>query len=152
MSATKDNNKTDDDQWLRGLRLLEGGEYWEAHEAWEQVWLELPGESAARRATKALIQLAAILYKAEQAADGRDAAGMQRGMERLVETSRQHLEDSFELSAPAPEWSRDALLEALNGAADNQRDWVGGTSLPDIRRRNSDIATTFCRRVAPGHR
>ncbi len=152
MSATKDNDEGDDDQWMQGLRLLEGGAYWEAHEAWEQVWLELPDDSAARRATKALIQLAAIFYKAEQAADGRDAAGMQRGMRRLVETSRSHLETSFELAAPAPEWSRDALLEALNSAADNHRHWVDGAALNEIRRRNSDIATSFCRRIAPGRR
>lgn len=42
-----------------GIALFDGGEYWEAHEAWEERWLEADGDESS--ALGALIQLAAAL-------------------------------------------------------------------------------------------
>lgn len=45
----------------RGVQLFNNGEWWEAHEAWEPIWLQAKGE---RRAfIQALILLAAALHK-----------------------------------------------------------------------------------------
>lgn len=44
--------------WAHGLRLLEEGFYWEAHEVLEAVWLALPPNAADRVMTQAVIQIA----------------------------------------------------------------------------------------------
>ncbi|MBB6100145.1 hypothetical protein HNR42_003615 [Deinobacterium chartae] len=45
----------------RGAELFNDGRYWEAHEAWEAVWLRSEGEF--RHYVSALILLAAALHK-----------------------------------------------------------------------------------------
>ena len=52
------------DQFYEGLRLFNTGEYWHAHEQWEQCWLSVEGEEALFY--KAIIQLAAALVKWQQ--------------------------------------------------------------------------------------
>ena len=47
----------DDPRFLRGVRLFNEGRYWDAHEAWEAIWLESAGEE--RDALQGVIQLAA---------------------------------------------------------------------------------------------
>ncbi len=49
--------------WLYGWRLLAGGFYWEAHEAWEPVWQRCAPNSRERLLVQALIQLANALLK-----------------------------------------------------------------------------------------
>lgn len=46
---------------LAGARLFNAGEWWEAHEAWEAVWMTATGER--RMFVQALILLAAALHK-----------------------------------------------------------------------------------------
>ena len=46
-----------------GMDLFNHGYYWEAHEAWEELWLEADNGSARRRAYKGLILLAAAGVK-----------------------------------------------------------------------------------------
>jgi len=46
----------------RGVGLFNRGLYWEAHEAWEQLWLELEDEP--KLFLQGLIQLAAAYHKA----------------------------------------------------------------------------------------
>ncbi|HWE24365.1 MAG TPA: DUF309 domain-containing protein [Myxococcales bacterium] len=46
----------------RGADLFDSGEFWEAHEAWEQAWLEEEGET--RLFLQGLIQVAAGYHKA----------------------------------------------------------------------------------------
>lgn len=127
----------------RGLNLYRSGQYWDAHEEWEDLWQSLPTNSAARRATQALIQLAAICHKPEQAASGRSEKDMQTGMKRLLTTARAHLEASFELPSPTPEWDRDALHQTLGIMAEIRRDWVGGEDLTQIRDRVAEAAAAF---------
>lgn len=45
----------------RGVALYKNGEFWKAHEAWEEVWQSL-NSPAPRRALQALIQIAAARY------------------------------------------------------------------------------------------
>lgn len=143
MSHNGDRNRQRQRQLQRGLKQLHTGEYWEAHEHWEQLWQSLPRPSEARRATKALIQFAAICYKPEQAAAGRSEADMQRGTSRLLTTCRQHLDNSFQLPAPPPQWNRHRLDDALRGARQIHADWVDHTALDDVRRRIADLARDF---------
>lgn len=47
---------------IEGTRLFEASQFWDAHEAWERVWIaEKNGER--RRFIQGLIQLAAALHK-----------------------------------------------------------------------------------------
>lgn len=46
---------------IAGARLFNAGEWWEAHEAWEAVWMTATGER--RMFVQALILLAAALHK-----------------------------------------------------------------------------------------
>ena len=51
-----------DPRLLRGVELFNEGLFWEAHEAWEALWLEL--EDDPRLFVQGLIQLAASYHKA----------------------------------------------------------------------------------------
>ncbi|MFT4959203.1 MAG: hypothetical protein ACI92Z_000276 [Paracoccaceae bacterium] len=44
--------------WRAGLQYLEQGFFWEAHEAFEPVWMVMPPNSAKRHMVQALIQFA----------------------------------------------------------------------------------------------
>lgn len=44
--------------WRAGLKFLEAGFFWEAHEVLESVWMALPKDSADRQTVQALIQYA----------------------------------------------------------------------------------------------
>ena len=131
----------------RGLRLLHRGDYWEAHESWEKLWRSLPPKSSAGLATKALIQLAAICYKPEQAACGRDESGMQRGMQRLLRTSQQHLADSFQGSAPSPDWSRTCLRQLLGELHSTLDRWCAQASLAAVRNEIRGLTMDFDPRI-----
>lgn len=148
-SHRQDNDDLSDDQWSVGLRRLENGDYWHAHEAWEDVWLEHPEDSAARRATKALIQLAAICYKPEQAAAGRSDSRMQRGMQQLLKTSRSHLSASRDLGEPSPDFDRDQLESALNRLDAILEDWKAGLPLSAVRAEVRDVVDDFAPRTSP---
>lgn len=54
---------TDADQraFEEGVALFDGGQWWEAHEAWEQPWMTATGPD--RAFLQALILLAAALHK-----------------------------------------------------------------------------------------
>ena len=51
-----------DPAWAEGARLFNAGEYWEAHEAWEPLWLAAGGLD--KRFYGGVILLAAALHKA----------------------------------------------------------------------------------------
>ena len=48
----------------RGIELFNRGEFWESHEAWEQIWLR--HEEPARVFLQALIQLAAAYHQLQR--------------------------------------------------------------------------------------
>lgn len=50
--------------WQQGVELFNAGEYWEAHEAWEPLWLNAKGTD--KHFHGGIILLAAALHKARQ--------------------------------------------------------------------------------------
>lgn len=54
-------NATEVGGWQEGITLFNAGHWWEAHEAWEEVWLRATGDE--RACLSALILLAAALHK-----------------------------------------------------------------------------------------
>ena len=49
-----------DDRYLRGVLAFNAGDYFDAHEEWEALWLDCP--AADRRFVQSLIQAAVALY------------------------------------------------------------------------------------------
>ena len=68
-------------EFCRGLRLFDSGYYWEAHEAWEALWLAAGRRGASATALKGLIKLAAAGVKAREA----KAAGVRRHARRAAD-------------------------------------------------------------------
>ncbi len=50
--------------WLYGVDLFNAHFFWEAHEAWEELWASTKREALAGRLLQGLIQIAAALVKA----------------------------------------------------------------------------------------
>jgi predicted metal-dependent hydrolase len=65
----------------RGVALFNEGEYWEAHEAWEELWLE--AKPPLRLFVQGLIQLAAAWHHVRR--------GNHRGAERLFRSGLEKL-------------------------------------------------------------
>ena len=59
----------------RGRRLYAAGFFWEAHEAWEDAWRELPVDDPRRLFLQGLIQLTAARWKLARG-EGRAARGL----------------------------------------------------------------------------
>ena len=51
--------------WQAGLHYLQNGYFWEAHEALEPVWMQLPPNSVERKFVQAVIQAANAALKLE---------------------------------------------------------------------------------------
>lgn len=67
------------DLWRRGRDLYAAGEHWQAHEAWESLWLPM-AESGERTFLRAAIQVAAAMVKAEQG----NMAGVRKNLAKAV--------------------------------------------------------------------
>ena len=52
-----------DSRFLKGLRLFNEGEYFEAHDVIEALWLETPSDDTFRDLYKGVIQAAAAIYQ-----------------------------------------------------------------------------------------
>lgn len=52
--------------YLQGISLFNDAKYYDAHEAWESIWLQTPKGSTERTFLGGLIQLAAHYLKLEQ--------------------------------------------------------------------------------------
>ncbi len=76
---------------LWGRRLFQHGYYWEAHEAWEHVWLELGRTTADARVVKGLIKLAAAAVKCREG----NANGAERHAARAAELLRERAESDL---------------------------------------------------------
>ena len=62
-SPAMHENWSHDRVWDWGVRLFDSGYYWEAHEAWEHLWLELGRTTPEALLLKGLIKLAACGVK-----------------------------------------------------------------------------------------
>lgn len=85
--ATVDATSADNAAWRYGLRLLNAGFYWEAHEVLEPVWLNAAPNSRERHLVQAVIHLANGLLKQ---AMGRPGARL-----RLAELCRSAFASAF---------------------------------------------------------
>ncbi|MBA4188521.1 MAG: DUF309 domain-containing protein [Planctomycetaceae bacterium] len=68
--------------FLKGIELFNQGEYFEAHEVWEELWMECP--AAERRFIQALIQAAVAVYHLSR--------GNLTGATRLFHSGRRYME------------------------------------------------------------
>ncbi len=69
--------------YLRALDLFNHGYYWEAHEAWEQLWLACGRRGTTARFLQALIHLAAAGVKAAAGQPAGVASHGRRALEHL---------------------------------------------------------------------
>ena len=75
------------DPLSRGAELFNRGLYWEAHEAWEELWLELEDEP--KLFVQGLIQLAAAYHKATVQMQPRGCVKLHRSaLEKLAPAPR----------------------------------------------------------------
>ena len=72
------------DAFVTGLRFLDEGFYWEAHEVLEPVWMACPDPSPEREAVQALIQVANAGVKARM--------GRPRAVARIAALVEDHLD------------------------------------------------------------
>ena len=71
-------------EFCHALRLFDAGYYWEAHEAWEALWVAAGRTGPDATALKGLIKLAAAGVKAREG----NAAGVERHARRAAELFR----------------------------------------------------------------
>jgi predicted metal-dependent hydrolase len=74
--------ESQDPRFLEGIELFNRGEYFDAHEVWEDLWQDCP--ACDRRFYQALIQAAVSIYHFER--------GNYSGSARLARSSKRYLE------------------------------------------------------------
>jgi|ERR1700679_2671151 uncharacterized protein len=71
------------DAFVRGARLFDAGEFFRAHEAWEERWL-VETDAASRRMFQGLIQIAAAFHKLVVVGNAESAARLlAKGLAKL---------------------------------------------------------------------
>ncbi len=115
------------DELRRGVALFNAQQFWEAHEAWEDLWRAEKGPR--RRHLQGLIQLAAAFVKLQQ--------GNPKGTRMLLAKATENLAG---VSADAFGLRMDAVLEAVarwSAAAESMLDagsvFFDRASLPRLR-------------------
>jgi len=117
------------DDWQRGCAALGEGRFWDAHEAWEEIWRRLP-ESSGRETLQCLIQLAAACHKTVQ--DG-DVGAMQRGLAALIGSSRAHLAAASHAGSPSVGVDADEVERALRELEELHALWTRGAETSEVR-------------------
>ena len=69
------------DRAREGVSLFNGGEYWESHEAWEDIWRE--GNPTERLFYQGLIQVAAGFVKIQKVWHAPAVLNLQKGLSKL---------------------------------------------------------------------
>lgn len=82
----------------RGCLLFDAGYYWEAHEAWEQVWIEAGRTGDCANFWKGLIKLAAAGVKVYEG----NATGARRHLSRAIELLSPLASAPIPLAADSP--------------------------------------------------
>jgi predicted metal-dependent hydrolase len=95
------------DEFARGVEHFNAAEFWEAHESWEQLWLEAEGDLV--EFYQGLIQLAAAYHHCKR--------GTLRGAVRLFDAAARRL-------APFPPRFHDLDREDAAASAARHRDWA----------------------------
>jgi predicted metal-dependent hydrolase len=121
--------------FARGVEHFNALEFWEAHEAWEEIWLA--AESDVEQYLQGLIQLAAAYHHMRR--------GTLRGGVRLFDASLRRLSDfphdycGIDRSA-AEAAARDHRAWATSVIARGAKENLDGAECPKLRRTNSDGA------------
>ncbi|MCB9663271.1 MAG: DUF309 domain-containing protein [Alphaproteobacteria bacterium] len=76
-----------DDAWRWGVELFEQGFPWEAHEAWEGIWRQVPPSDPLRALLQGLIQVAGAEVKRLQGDPRGEARLRSRGLARVREVA-----------------------------------------------------------------
>lgn len=105
--------------FARGVAHFNAGEYWEAHEAWEALWLEAYDDH--KRWLQGLIQYAAALFHFER---GFFASGFQRLMHTATEKVA-----GYDGTTHGMDWP--ALQDALAPWIDYGRAVAAGAAFPE---------------------
>jgi len=68
LMAWDELNETQQSLFIEGCNLFNGGKFWHAHEAWEDLWKSLKplGKGVETDAVQGIIQIAALLYNYER--------------------------------------------------------------------------------------
>jgi predicted metal-dependent hydrolase len=104
----------DHPEMIEGARLYHTSRFWDAHEAWERVWIAERDEER-RRFVQGLIQLAAALHKLLVMGN----AGSARAIARRAREKIAGLPDSFEgFAVEALRGQVDACIAEMDRAAD----------------------------------
>lgn len=74
-------NSSYPEEYLQGIELFNGGEYFEAHETWEGIWLGSTGDE--KRFLQGLIQSAVALYHYELSRFGAARKTFERARQKL---------------------------------------------------------------------
>jgi len=98
--------------WLYGIDLFNARYFWEAHEAWEKVWRELPEGSRGHDVVKGLIQVAAALFKLHVGNESGARRLAARGLERIETAARHHGEWRGLELGPVAELVQNRLVRA----------------------------------------
>ena len=101
-------------EFCHALRLFNAGYYWEAHEAWEALWMAAGRKGADATALKGLIKLAAAGVKAREG----NAAGVERHARRAAELFRAALSERCSARRQLPSPWAGLHLPALAVVAD----------------------------------
>jgi uncharacterized protein len=103
-----DAHWTLDTEWLRGLDLFEHRYWWEAHEAWEAVWHQVPRGSPYSELLQGLIQIGAALLKAHMGSERAAGRLLARGWGRLekVIAAGPDACRGLDLAASREDWQR----------------------------------------------
>lgn len=97
-----------------GVQLFNQGQFWDAHEAWEEAWLEEEGE--AKLFLQGLIQVAAGFHKATVQDQPRGCVKLlTAGLEKLLP-----LPDAYQ----GLELAR--FRSAIEGALEHAKSWLAG--------------------------
>lgn len=78
-----------EDAFRHGVDLFNNGYWWEAHEAWEAVWMGLAPNSAERHGLQAMIQTANCCLKIRMG-QGRAARAIREDADRLFAAALLH--------------------------------------------------------------
>lgn len=119
--------------YLRGIELFERGYYWEAHEAWESLWIAAGREGPVAELLRGLILLAAAGVKIRQGR-GTGAARLGARARRCFERVQQQ-QHGTELAG--------LVLDELLAFADHTQ--IEGPRLPGSP--EADVVVVFQRRL-----
>ena len=107
--VTTDAGSTSNLPWVYGIRLFNGGFYWEAHEVWESVWMKAPPNSREKIFVQGMIHFANGLLKIRM---GRPAAAC-----RLFDLADECINDALAQHAKShPEQFMGVRLARLRAA------------------------------------